>query len=560
MNALLLAATLSALTLSTHAQSVEWTKSHSDIVEQTTIALSPKLREQTVIIGRLGLAETRIGTIVGKDGHIIAPWIPSIDGEDAPYLLYHPDGSRTELATIAEKPKRFLALLQFEGGLPDATPLQIADLHQDTVVVPTCAPIASLGEPISLLVDHLQFQPGEDASTFRIEYLLHYPGTAVFDISGNLIGFALTFKDSGTDVLSIKKALTEFPELAQLLPDLSISDQPSLPSAPKLTREKIAELNMGEILEARLAAATRSLPSPLPCVLVFNEGAPLTNSAIGTIIRPDGLILSKASELGPSLSVRYAGQNYPGLLLATDEESDLALISIEATNMPVVTWNDDTPIAGQTMISPVLLKENTEEMVAQEMAYLGTFSHLLKSNPPTIQASSRVTSLGLYTEQTDGTVIIAALAKDTPAYESGLAPGDVILSINGTTITNRPALTTFLNARRVGDTVTVTIERSSEHQEFPVKLIAPNLIPPATGISMRTGLAMIPSVRRSPFPDVLVHTTPLNAWDCGSPLFNRNGQAVGLNIAAFSPGRSLSLLPKDVKAAITRMLSNSRPF
>jgi len=560
MKALLLAATLSALAPSTHAQSVEWTKSHSDIVEQTTIALSPKLRAQTVIIGRLGLAETRIGTILDKDGHIIAPWIPSIDGEDAPYILYRPDGSRTELVTIAEKPKRFLSLLQLEGGFPDAAPLQIAELNQHTVVVPTCAPIASLGEPVSLLVDHLQFKPGEEASTFRIEYLLHYPGTAVFDISGNLIGFALTFKDSGTDVLGIKKALTEFPELANLLPEPITPDQPSLPSAPTLSREEIDELNMGEILEVRLAAATRFLPSPLPCVLVFNEGAPLTNSAIGTIIRPDGLILSKASELGPSLSVRYAGQNYPGLLLATDEETDLALISIEATNMPVISWHEGSPVAGQTMISPILLKENTGEMVSEEMAYLGTFSHLLKANPPTMQASSRVTSLGLYTEQTDAAVIIAALAKDTPAYESGLAPGDVILSINGTTIANRSALTTFLDSRRVGDTVTVTIERSSEQQEFPVKLVTPNLIPPATGISMRTGLAMIPSVRRSPFPDVLVHTTPLNAWDCGSPLFNRDSQAVGLNIAAFSPGRSLSLLPKDVKAAITRMLSNSRPF
>ena len=560
MKALFLAATLTATAPLIHAQSVEWTKAHSEIVEQTTIALSPKLRAQTVMIGRMGVAETRIGTIIGTDGHLVAPLIPSIDGENAPYLLYRPDGSRVELATIAEKPKRFLSLLKLADGFPEAAPLQVAELNQHTVVVPTCAPIASIGEPISLLVDHLQFKPGEESSTFRLEYVLHYPGTSVFDISGNLVGFTLTFKDSGTEVLGIPKALTEFPELANLLPELITPDQPTLPSAPELSREEISELNMGEILEVRLASATRYLPSPLPCVLVFNEGAPLTNSAIGTIIRSDGLILSKASELGPSLSVRYAGKNHPGLLLATDEETDLALISIEATNMPVVTWYDGIPVIGQTLVSPILLKENTEEMVSEEMAYLGTFSHLLAANAPTLQDSSGVTNLGLYTEQTEASVVIAALAKDTPAYESGLAPGDIIRAIEGTTIANRTDLTTFLNSRRVGETVTVTIERSGGQQEFPVKLIAPNLIPPATGISMRTGLAMIPSVRRSPFPDVLVHTTPLNAWDCGSPLFNREGQAIGLNIAAFSPARSLSLLPKDIKAAITRMLSNSRPF
>ncbi|MGC6465253.1 MAG: PDZ domain-containing protein [Akkermansiaceae bacterium] len=557
MKSLLIAISITSLSF---GDSVTWTPAHSEVVEQTTLALTPKLREQTVIIGRLGLAETYVATVIDKEGHLISPFLPSPDGEPLPYILYRPDGSRSELKTIEEKPKRFLALLKYEDGFPDASPLQISALDQHTVVVPSCAPIASKGEEASLIVDHLPFSPAKDSSVFNIELPVHFPGSSIFDISGNLIGFVVGPDQNSTKALTVTKAATEFPKFGELLPDPTPANQPSLPSAPSLTREEKKELFLGEITEARFAAGVDSLPSPLPCVLIFNEGTPLTNSTIGTIVRPDGIILTKASELGPSLSVRYAGQNYPGLLLATDEETDLALVSINASNMPVVRWHEELPPSGSTTYAPILLKENSEEMIAEERTYFGTFSHLLKAKTSTLHATSQVTTLGLYTEQTSSTLTIAALAKDTPAYESGLSPGDILISIDNTPLENRADLNVVLESKSVGDEVTVKVNRGDAPMEFKVKLSAPHLTPPATGINNVTGLAMIPSVWRGPFPDVLVHTTPLNSWDCGSPLFTRKGQALGINIAAVSPGRSYALLPKDIKAAMTRMLSNSRPF
>lgn len=558
MKSLLIAAAISSIAF---AAPVTWTSTHSEIVEQTTLALTPKLRAQTVMIGRLGFAETYLGTIIDKEGHIIAPFLPSLDGEPLPYLIYRPDGSRSELITIEEQPKRSLALLKLEDGFPEASPLQISTLDQHTVVVPSCAPIAFKGEQASLIVDHLPFAPSsEESNIFNLELPVHFPGSSVFDISGNLIGFVLGPDGNSTKALTVTKAATEFPKFGDLLPDPVSPNQPELPVAPSLSREERNEHFIGEITEARFAAGVRNLPSPLPCVLIFNEGAPLTNSTIGTIIRPDGLILAKASDLGPSLRVRYGGQNHPGLLLATDPTTDLALVSIQATNMPVVNWSEEIPTSGTTTFAPILLKENSEDMIAEERTYFGTFSHILPNGTRTLHASSQVTSLGLYTEQTESNLSIAALIKNTPAYESGLAPGDVLVSIEGTPVKTRSDLTTFLNARKVGDEVKVKVNRGDAPQEYTIKLSAPHLTPPATGINNATGLAMIPSVWRGPFPDTLVHTTPLNSWDCGSPVFNRKGEAFGLNIAATSPGRSLALPPGEIKSAITRMLSTSRPF
>jgi S1-C subfamily serine protease len=79
-------------------------------------------------------------------------------------------------------------------------------------------------------------------------------------------------------------------------------------------------------------------------------------------------------------------------------------------------------------------------------------------------------------------------------------------------------------------------------------------------VSLDQGISMIPSVRRAPFPDVLVHTIPLNAWDCGSPLFDRQGRALGLNIAAVAPARSFALPPATVREALDRLLAKTRAF
>jgi S1-C subfamily serine protease len=93
-----------------------------------------------------------------------------------------------------------------------------------------------------------------------------------------------------------------------------------------------------------------------------------------------------------------------------------------------------------------------------------------------------------------------------------------------------------------------------------LELVSPLIIPPATGFEISGGISMVPSIRRAPFPDVIVHTIPINAWDCGSPIFDLNGRALGLNIAAISPARTVALTPRDIRAAIDRMLAKTLPF
>jgi serine protease Do len=199
-------------------------------------------------------------------------------------------------------------------------------------------------------------------------------------------------------------------------------------------------------------------------------------------------------------------------------------------------------------------------MVVEATSYVGIFSHVLGMGIPTVHATSQVTSLGVTTEQLDSGLTIAAIKPDTPAFESGLSPGDLIKKINNQPINNRADLTAFLDRCEVGEKVTAEIARAGSKSSHEIKLISPLIIPPVTGLNLAKNLSMVPSIRRAPFPDVIVHSIPINAWDCGSPVFDINGNALGLNIAAISPARTIALKPKEIRAAIDRLLAKTRAF
>lgn len=556
MKALLLALTL---TTSLPAQTAPWTKSHEADLEKATVTFAARLPKQTAIIGRTGILDTRVAVFINQDGHLLAPFIPSIDGEDAPYLLYQADGTRLPLTTVAENPKRFVALLKLDNPPPDLLPVRVAKVIDHTVILPTLAPISAIGEPVSFFVDHLEFPPVDDAKAIRLDATFSPLGTPVFDLSGALVAITLKPRESNTPALMISSIIAELPELAQVIADETISDLPRLPQAVELTREEMKETTISPITRTRQQFLQETHPSPLPCVLISNKDSQATHSVIGTIVRSDGLIITKASELGPNLDVRFNGKNYPAVLLSTDEASDLALVGIDEKNMPVVHWATEEVQPGATLTAPILLQESTPDMVSEPSCDSGVYSHILKAGTPTVHDTSQVTSLGLTTEQLDSGITIAAIKSETPAFEAGLSPGDLIESINADPIKSRANLTAFLNSREVGETVTIKIKRAGESKEFAVELISPNLMPPTTGITM-SSIPMIPSVRRAPFPDVIVHTIPLNAWDCGSPLFDPAGRALGLNIAAISATRTIALQPTEVRAALERLLAKTRAF
>ena len=78
--------------------------------------------------------------------------------------------------------------------------------------------------------------------------------------------------------------------------------------------------------------------------------------------------------------------------------------------------------------------------------------------------------LGVSLDPTSTTARIAGIRKDTPAARAGLKTGDVVTVFDGTQVSTSDELARAINARKPGDTVSLTYERDGKSHTVTLKL------------------------------------------------------------------------------------------
>ena len=75
--------------------------------------------------------------------------------------------------------------------------------------------------------------------------------------------------------------------------------------------------------------------------------------AFGTVVGDDGLVLTKASELrGTIRCVLSDERELEATVIGIDEDTDLALLKIEASELPTISWNEEpTPEVGGWVVN-----------------------------------------------------------------------------------------------------------------------------------------------------------------------------------------------------------------
>ena len=71
--------------------------------------------------------------------------------------------------------------------------------------------------------------------------------------------------------------------------------------------------------------------------------------ALGVIVKADGFVLTKLSEVENRSHLRIElndGNAYAATILKQNQENDLVILKIDARDLPVVTWSDETPKLG----------------------------------------------------------------------------------------------------------------------------------------------------------------------------------------------------------------------
>ncbi len=238
-------------------------------------------------------------------------------------------------------------------------------------------------------------------------------------------------------------------------------------------------------------------------------------------------LITKNSMVGAKPTTVVDGKTIELTIVARDKENDLVLLrspTIHKRGVQLIDQKTVEPTVGQFLISP-------------DPEGLGTISIWSSSAFESPKRTSRG-FLGVIPADSDDGGALLNEVFDGAARKAGLKIGDVIKKMNDIPISTSTDLRRFLSERDPSQAVTAIILRDGEQLE---KNIVLGTAPPRTG---HTADLMEKSVRRDGFERVFAHDAVLKPDECGGPLYDLQGNFVGLNIARHSRVRSFAI-PAD---------------
>jgi serine protease Do len=255
------------------------------------------------------------------------------------------------------------------------------------------------------------------------------------------------------------------------------------------------------------------------------------DTILGTVVDPEGYILTKWSELKGNLIVRTSDSNeYDATLVAAHRGTDLALLKVDAKNLKAVEFADTRKVpAGNWVVASGVTSDPVAVGIVSVMTRKTTGRDARIPNP-------KAGYLGIMSadeKDKSGNLIgakIDALMPGGPAFSAGLAAGDVICEVNGKKIEDMKALLEVLDGLSGGETVAVKAQRKGETKDFKVTLGTRPKESDDRSTRMNNQGSVL-SGRRAGFAEVLQTDMVLDAKDCGGPVLDLDGNVLGINIA-----------------------------
>jgi serine protease Do len=248
--------------------------------------------------------------------------------------------------------------------------------------------------------------------------------------------------------------------------------------------------------------------------------------ALGTVVGPDGWIITKASEIATiePAEIKLKGKITCRLRDGRELEArvcgvhlglDLAMLKIDAVNLPVIPWNPLQPTVGQWVA--------TAGMDDDPLA-VGIVSVPRRAIPATGGV------IGIQLVEQNGEACIEQVLPKFPAAAAGLKPKDIITHLNGESVPNTMELRTIMRKHKPGETIKLTIKRGQQKLEVAVTMVPPSS-PALDRQRDMNKMGVGVSTRSDDFPAVLQHDTVVRPVDCGGPVVDLSGKIVGVNIA-----------------------------
>lgn len=258
--------------------------------------------------------------------------------------------------------------------------------------------------------------------------------------------------------------------------------------------------------------------------------------SLGTIVDADGWIVTKASELGEHPTVHLKdGRFFTARLAKVDENYDLAMLKIDARQLPAAKLKEAEPIT-----------------VGQWVATVGTSPLPIAVGVISVgnrKIPTRAGMLGVQLEDAEDGVKVVTVLPESGAAHAGILKDDIIVSIAGKTIGTRDDVTGVIQKHRLGDQLRLLVKRGAREMEVIATLGRRSASTQPTRAELMNAMGGPLSHRSVGFPTVFQHDTVLQPNECGGPVVNLDGQIVGINIARAGRTESYAL-PAHVVAGL----------
>lgn len=261
----------------------------------------------------------------------------------------------------------------------------------------------------------------------------------------------------------------------------------------------------------------------------------------GTIVSEDGLIVSKASQVGrKELVVKLDdGNRVSAEIVAQDEKNDLVLLRCEALagrkSTDLTHSRTSQPKFGSMLLTPNPRGE----------AYLSVVGTRVFESVAT--AGSSQGYLGISVQNRAGKIIVSRVNPNSEAGQAGLRSGDVITSLNGTPVKKTTEVGSFLKTLKPGSQFFIGLKRNGA--EIAKRVRVGNR--PTIRRHAADYLVGGKSQRRDGFSAVFTHDSTFQQKEVGTPVFDLDGNFVAFNIARHSRAQSYAI-PANVVAEFVR--------
>jgi serine protease Do len=293
-------------------------------------------------------------------------------------------------------------------------------------------------------------------------------------------------------------------------------------------------------LHPKVLAAFRDVVSEpaKSTVQVYCDGY---RAALGAVVDPAGYVVTKASEMKGKVECQlHDGKRLEAKIVGRDQAVDLAVLKIDAKDLPVVNWLDkDSTTVGSWLATPGL---------SRDPVAIGVLSVTARKIPAPSGA------LGIQLESVEKPARIQEVMDDSAAEKAGLQAGDVIEKVNGKATPGRQILVETIRGYMPGEKVELLVKRGSDELTIHATLGSFSQLVHGDRAEFQNNLGGSLSERRAGFPSVIQHDSILKPSECGGPLVDLDGKVVGINIARAGRVETYALPAALVRESVKKLV------